>query len=62
MPRPRRACFLLSEWDAQVATTHRYAAADVEMMRNRLEKAGVADKACARFQPEDDVLRLLERI
>ncbi|MER9402267.1 hypothetical protein NKI46_29775 [Mesorhizobium sp. M0615] len=25
---------------AQVATTHRYAAADVEMMRNGLEKGG----------------------
>lgn len=47
---------------AQVATTHRYAAADVEMMRTSLEKAGVADKACARFQPKDEVLRLLEQI
>ncbi|TIO67605.1 MAG: integrase, partial [Mesorhizobium sp.] len=26
---------------ARVATTHRYATADVEMMRNGLEKAGV---------------------
>jgi integrase/recombinase XerD len=47
---------------AQVATTHRYAAADVEMMRASLEKAAVADMACARFQPKDEVLRLLERI
>jgi site-specific recombinase XerD len=46
---------------AQVATTHRYAAADVEMMRTSLEKAGVADKKLGRFQPKDDVLRLLEQ-
>jgi site-specific recombinase XerD len=47
---------------AQVATTHRYAAADVEMMRTSLEKAGVAEKACARFQPKDEVLRLLDQV
>ena len=46
---------------AQVATTHRYAAADVDMMRASLEKAGVTDKRGARFQPTDEVLRLLEQ-
>lgn len=45
---------------SQVATTHRYAAADVEMMRRGLDKAGVASKQPARFQPKDAVLRLLE--
>jgi integrase/recombinase XerD len=29
---------------SQGATTHRYAAADVEMMRRGLDKAGIADK------------------
>ena len=47
---------------SQVATTHRYAAADVEMMRRRLGKAGVSDKQPARFQPKDAVLQLLESI
>ncbi len=47
---------------AQVATTHRYAAADVEMMRRGLDKAGVAGKQPARFQPKDAVLQLLEAI
>lgn len=47
---------------AQVATTHRYAAADVEMMRRGLDKAGVAGCQPARFQPKDAVLRLLESI
>ncbi len=46
---------------AQVSTTHRYAAADVEMMRDGLDKAGVADIRFARFKPKDEVLRLLER-
>ncbi len=46
---------------AQVATTHRYAEADVEMMRRYLEKAGVSEtKAAARFRPKDSVLRILE--
>ncbi|WP_234710170.1 hypothetical protein [Sinorhizobium medicae] len=36
---------------AQVATTHRYAAAEVEMMRRGLYKAGVAGSQPARFQP-----------
>lgn len=47
---------------AQVATTHRYAAADVEMMRSALEKAGVSTKQGSRFRPDDAVLRLLERV
>ena len=47
---------------AQVATTHRYVAADVEMMRRGLVKAGVSSNRNARFQPNDDVLRLLESI
>lgn len=45
---------------AQVATTHRYAAADVEMMRRGLVKAGIQDKAVHRFRPKDAVLSLLE--
>ncbi|MER8562686.1 tyrosine-type recombinase/integrase [Mesorhizobium sp. M0578] len=47
---------------SQVATTHRYAAADVEMMRRGLDKAGVSGKHAARFKPKDAVLQLLERI
>jgi integrase/recombinase XerD len=47
---------------AQVATTHRYAAADVEMMRRGLEKAGVSGDRSARFQPNDAVLQLLNSI
>jgi site-specific recombinase XerD len=47
---------------AQVATTHRYAAADVEMMRHGLEKAGIASKATPRFRPKDAILSLLENL
>ena len=47
---------------AQVATTHRYAAADVEMMRRGLEKAGVSGSQTARFRPKDAVLTLLESL
>ncbi|MCW6512741.1 tyrosine-type recombinase/integrase [Lichenifustis flavocetrariae] len=47
---------------AQVATTHRYAAADVEMMRRGLEKAGVSTDRGARFRPTDAVLQLLASI
>lgn len=47
---------------SQVATTHRYASADVEMMRRGLDKAGVTGNHAARFEPTDAVLRLLERI
>ncbi|RWP53290.1 MAG: integrase, partial [Mesorhizobium sp.] len=45
-----------------VATTHRYAAADVEMMRNGLEKAGVTGDHGVRFRPNDSVLQLLNSI
>jgi site-specific recombinase XerD len=47
---------------AQVATTHRYAAADVEMMRRSLEKAGIRGDVAHRFQPKDSVLSLLESL
>jgi site-specific recombinase XerD len=47
---------------AQVATTHRYAAADVEMMRNGLEKAGIEGDYGTRFRPTDAVLQLLDSI
>ncbi len=47
---------------SQVATTHRYAAADVDMMRRGLDKAGVSGNRPARFKPKDTVLQLLERI
>jgi integrase/recombinase XerD len=47
---------------AQVATTHRYAAADVEMMRRGLEKAGISGVHGARFRPNDAVLQLLASI
>jgi integrase/recombinase XerD len=47
---------------AQVTTTHRYAAADVEMMRRGLEQSGVSGKRGPRYKPTDEVLRLLERI
>jgi len=47
---------------SQVTTTHRYAAADVEMMRRGLDKAGIAASQPARFRPKDAVLRLLESI
>lgn len=47
---------------AQVATTHRYAAADVEMMRRGLEKAGVSGDRSTRFRPNDAVMQLLDSI
>ena len=47
---------------AQVATTHRYAAADVEMMRRGLEKAGVSGDRSTRFRPSDAVMQLLDSI
>ena len=46
---------------AQVATTHRYAAADVEMMRHALEKAGVRSRA-RHVRPKDTVLSLLDSL
>lgn len=47
---------------AQVATTHRYAAADVEMLQQELEKAGVAGDRSPRFRPNDVLLQLLASI
>jgi site-specific recombinase XerD len=47
---------------AQVATTHRYAAADVEMMRRGLGKAGIESVRAPRFRPKDAVLSLLEHL
>ncbi|MEC5293435.1 tyrosine-type recombinase/integrase [Aurantimonas sp. C2-6-R+9] len=47
---------------AQVATTHRYAAADVEMMRRGLDKAGISGNQTTRFRPKDAVLHLLENL
>lgn len=47
---------------AQVATTHRYAAADVEMMRRSLDQAGIRGNGAHRFQPKDPVLSLLENL
>jgi integrase/recombinase XerD len=47
---------------AQVATTHRYAAADVEMMRRGLDKAGIRSNVALRFRPKDAVLSLLESL
>ncbi len=47
---------------AQVATTHRYAAADVEMMRRSLDKAGIRGDVAHRFRPKDPVLSLLESL
>ena len=47
---------------AQVATTHRYAAADVEMMRRGLDKAGIEPGPITRFRPKDAVLSLLENL
>lgn len=47
---------------AQVATTHRYAAADVEMMRRGLDKARIRGNPTPRFRPKDAVLSLLENL
>jgi integrase/recombinase XerD len=47
---------------SQVATTHRYAAADVEMMRRGLHQASISGKQPARFKTKDRVLQLLESI
>jgi site-specific recombinase XerD len=47
---------------SQVATTHRYAAADVEMMRRGLDHAAISGKQPARFKAKDRVLQLLESI
>jgi len=45
---------------AQVATTHRCAEADVEMMRRSLALTGISSGKLPRFRPKDAVLQLLE--
>src|SRR5262245_24251747 len=45
---------------AQVATTHRYAEADVEMMRRSLKEADVTGECGDRYLPTDAVLQILE--
>jgi integrase/recombinase XerD len=66
MSRPELAVDLLTiqAWlgHSQVATTQRYAFADVEMLRRGLDKAGVSGKQPARFRPKDAVLQLLENV
>lgn len=47
---------------AQVTTTHRYAVADVEMMRRGLDKAGIQGSVPHRFRPKDAVLSLLDNL
>ena len=47
---------------AQVATTHHYVAADIEMMRRDLDKAGIPGVAAHRFRPRDSVLILLDSL
>jgi site-specific recombinase XerD len=48
---------------AQVATTHRYAAADVEMMRRGLDIAGIRSHGTVpRYRPKDAVMSLLENL
>lgn len=47
---------------AQVATTHRYAAADAEMMRRGLDKAHIRGSPTARFRPKDAAHCLLENL
>lgn len=47
---------------AQVTTTQRYAAADVEMMRRGLDRAAISGTQPARFKAKDAVLQLLETI
>jgi integrase/recombinase XerD len=47
---------------AQMATTHRYAAADVEMMRRGLDRGDVPGRHPARYQPKDALLHLLENL
>jgi integrase len=47
---------------AQLATTHRYAEANVEMMRQALDRAGVSGGQTTRFRPKDSVLRVLESV
>jgi site-specific recombinase XerD len=47
---------------ANLSTTHRYAEADVAMMRRSLELAGVTSRPGKRFKPKDAVLHILESL
>ena len=47
---------------AQVATTHRYAAADIEMMRHSLDEAGIQDEGTDHFKQKDSLISLLESL
>ena len=47
---------------AQVATTHRYAAADVEMMRRSLDDAGIQDNKVQHVKLKDSVMSFLESL
>jgi hypothetical protein len=60
--RARTDLVTIQAWlgHAQVATTHRYAEADVEMMRKSLKDAKVTRGSGDRYQPTDGVLRILE--
>jgi integrase/recombinase XerD len=60
--RARTDLVTIQAWlgHAQVATTHRYAEADVEMMRKSLKEADVTGDSGDRYQPTDAVLQILE--
>jgi len=60
--RARTDLVTIQAWlgHAQVATTHRYAEADVEMMRQSLKDAAVTGDRADRFLPTDAVLQILE--
>jgi len=60
--RARTDLVTIQAWlgHAQVATTHRYAEADIEMMRKSLKDADVTGGGADRYQPTDDVLQILE--
>lgn len=60
--RARTDLITIQAWlgHAQVATTHRYAEADIEMMRSSLKEADVTGVHADRYRPTDEVLRILE--
>jgi integrase/recombinase XerD len=60
--RARTDLVTIQAWlgHAQVATTHRYAEADVEMMRRSLKEADVTGECGDRYLPTDAVLQILE--
>jgi site-specific recombinase XerD len=47
---------------ASVTTTHHYVEADVEMKRRALAKCEFSNVKCARFQPTDEILALLDSL